>query len=117
MRVFATCVFCLTASASLAGPFDGTYRPAGDWAQGWDCRSVGQDGGALAVRDGVLYGIENACQLTNPVNVRDMTAVLYDGQCASEGYTYAERLMLMRLPDRGLAIVRDGAVTTLKRCR
>ena len=48
----------LAAAPALAGPYDGTYRPDADWAAGWDCQSVGMDGGALAVRDGTFFGVE-----------------------------------------------------------
>ena len=96
-----------------AGPFDGVYRP--DGMEGWDCQSIGSDGGALAVRDGVFYGVENACQLTNPVEVNGMSAVLYDAECNGEGESYAKRMMLMRVPER-LAVIEDGFVNVLRAC-
>ena len=96
-----------------AGPFDGVYRP--DGMEGWDCQSIGSDGGALAVRDGVFYGVENACQLTNPVEVNGMSAVLYDAECNGEGESYAKRMMLMRVPE-GLAVIEDGFVNVLRAC-
>jgi hypothetical protein len=71
-----------TTIPAAAGPFDGVYRP--DGATSWDCTAIGSDGGALAVRDDVFYGVESACQLTNPVAVNGMSAVLYV-QCSSEG--------------------------------
>jgi hypothetical protein len=96
-----------------AAPFDGLYRP--DGLEGWDCQSVGSDGGALAVRDGVFYGVENSCRLNNPVEVNGMPATLYDAECSGEGETYAKRMMLMRVPD-GLAVIEDGFVNILKAC-
>ena len=98
---------------ALADGFDGIYRPEG--LEGWDCRSVGSDGGALAVRDGVFYGVESACQLTNPVAVNGMSAVLFDAECNGEGESYAKRMMLMRVPD-GLAVIEDGIVSLLRSC-
>jgi hypothetical protein len=83
--------------------------------EGWDCQSIGSDGGALAVRDGVFYGVENACQLTNPVEVNGMSAVLYDAECNGEGESYAKRMMLMRVPE-GLAVIEDGFVNVLRAC-
>ncbi len=109
----ASAVF--VATPALAGPYDGTYRPDADWAAGWDCQSVGMDGGALAVQGGTFYGVESACRLTNPVPVRDMAATLYDAQCSGEGETYGYRLMLMTTPG-GIAVIRDGVVLALKRC-
>lgn len=106
---------CLLAAPALAGPFDGLYRPDQPWAEGWDCRSIGQDGGALAVQDGVFHGVENACQLTNPVEVNGMSAVLYDAECNGEGESYSKRMMLMRVPE-GLAVIEDGFVNLLRAC-
>ena len=115
MRMAAIFAALGLATSAAAGPFDGIYRPAGDWAAGWDCRTVGSDGGALAIRDGRFFGVENVCALTNPVQVRDMNAVLFDGECTGEGMTYSERLMLMAIPG-GVAVIRDGSVSELRRC-
>ena len=103
----------LVPFAALADGFDGIYRPEG--LGGWDCRSIGSDGGALAVRDGVFYGVESACQLTNPVAVNGMSAVLFDAECSGEGESYAKRMMLMRVPD-GLVVIEDGFVSLLRSC-
>ena len=105
----------LFAAPVAAQSFDGLYRPADAFADGWDCQSVGQDGGALAVRDGVFYGVENSCQLTNPVAVNGMSGVLFDADCAGEGETYTKRMMLMRVPE-GLAVIEDGFVNILRAC-
>ena len=96
----------------MAGPFDGLYRAG----EGWDCQSVGSDGGALAVRDGVFYGVESACQLTNPVAVNGMSAVLYDAESNGEGESYSKRMMLMQVP-KGLAVIEDGFVNVLMACQ
>ena len=115
MRSFgAILLLAVSATPLVAGPFDGLYRPEG--ATTWDCTSVGSDGGALAVRDDVFYGVENACQLTNPVAVNGMSAVLYDAECNGEGESYSKRLMLMRVPE-GLAVVEDGFVNLLRACQ
>jgi hypothetical protein len=106
-------VAAMIPTAMLAGPFDGLYRP--DGLDGWDCQSVGQDGGALSVQDDTFHGVENLCRLTNPVPVTGMDAILYDADCAGEGETYRYRMMLMRLPE-GLAVIEDGYVNVLKRC-
>ena len=99
------------AVPATAGPFDGLYRAG----EGWDCKSVGSDGRALAVRDDVFYGVESACRLTNPVAVNGMSAVLYDAECSGEGESYAKRMMLMRVPE-GLAVIEDGFVNVLEPC-
>lgn len=51
-------------------------------------------GGKLAAR----------CPLTNPVQVRDMAAVLFDGQCAQVGGEWTMRLLILRPPDGGIDI-------------
>lgn len=103
------------AAPAFAGPFDGVYRPDQPWAEGWDCVSVGSDGGALAIEGDVFKGVESQCQLTNPVPVTGMDAILYDAECAGEGETYSYRMMLMRLPE-GVAVIEDGFVNPLKSC-
>jgi len=92
-----------------AGPFDGLYRPNYDWASAWDCASVGQDGGALAVEGLTLRAVENTCTLSDPVEIRDMEAVLYDASCAGEGEESAGRIMLMAHAF-GIYVIRDGFV-------
>lgn len=104
-----TCV-----GTAAATPFDGIYRPAGmDW---WSCQDVGMDGGAVAVRNNVLYGVESYCELTNPTNVRGISAVLYDAVCAAEGSEYSYRVMLMTHPE-GIFVVQDGFVADWRQCR
>jgi hypothetical protein len=115
MRQSVALLALLAAAPAAAGPYDGLYRPDYPETEGWDCRSVGQDGGALAVQGDVFQGVENACRLTNPVPVTGMDAVLYDAVCAGEGETASYRLMLMRVPD-GLAVIEDGSVSFLKSC-
>jgi hypothetical protein len=99
----------------LAGPFDGLYRPDEPWAEGWDCQSVGSDGGALAIKGDEFYGVESLCKLRNPTQVNGMDAMLFDAECNGEGMSYSYRLMLMRLPE-GVAVIQDGSVSALKRC-
>lgn len=105
----------LLASAVAAGPFDGLYRPDTPEAEGWACKNVGIDGGALSVKDDVFEGVENQCKLMNPQEIKGLDAVLYDAECTSEGETYTMPMMLMRLPD-GLAIIENGFVNLLKSC-
>ena len=94
MRSWMVIAFSMPGIA-LAGPFDGLYRPNYDWALAWDCESVGIDGGALEVEDETLRAVENTCALSDPVEVRDMAAVLYDASCSAEGAETAGRIMLM----------------------
>lgn len=105
----------LLAGPALAGPYDGLYRPDEDWAAGWDCRTVGMDGGAIGVSGDAFRGVESLCRLTNPVAVRGMSATLYDADCAGEGETWNSRMMLMATRD-GLIVIEDGHASRLKRC-
>lgn len=106
---------CLTGTAALAGPYDGLYRPDHAAGADWDCQSVGMDGGAIAVRGGVFHGVENSCELTNPVQVRGMAATLYDAVCSSEGEAYSYRMMLMAT-DTGIIAITDGDAAPMRRC-
>ena len=87
MRAFVMALGLGLLAALAADGFDGLYFPEDQ--RGWLCdeASLGSDGGALAIRNGTLIGVETSCALTKPVNVRDMDAVLYDLECESEGET------------------------------
>lgn len=52
--------------------FSGLWR-ANPTAQ---CVYTGGDGSALKIEDNTLFGVENRCDMTNPVNVNDMNAQL-----------------------------------------
>ena len=102
-------------AAASAGPFDGIYRPNYDFAADWNCTDIGRDGGALAIQDHKLIGVENYCELTDPVQVNRMNAILYNAMCAGEGMTYSERVMLMK-NEHGVYVIRDGFVLDLIHC-
>ena len=115
----------LLACLALAAPagaqtaeFDGLYKPAG--AEGWTCSAqmLGMDGGAVAIRNGQMFGVESTCDLTAAVPVRDMNAVLYDKVCAGEGETWTERVMLMRsmFTARVLYVISDMHVAEWEAC-
>lgn len=109
MRALAILLGSVLPVVAAAGPFDGLYRPSG--AGDWDCREIGMEGGALAVAEGRIDFIEGFCRLENPVAVRGMAAVLYDGACVTEGRDSAQRLLLMKHADRGgLYVISDGQV-------
>ncbi len=117
-RLFLCFALIATTSAAFATPYEGVYRPASAAAQTWTCRSVdvGMDGGAVAIQGDRLRGVENNCLLTNPVDVRGMSATLYDAECSGEGETYTERLMLMKGYDGGVVVIRDGWASDWARC-
>ncbi len=104
------------AAQDLLSRLEGLYRPAYPEYADWNCRALGQDGGAVGIRDGMLVGTENACALTTPTPVRGMNAMLFDSTCNGEGVRYdGGRVMLMTSP-AGLYLVRDGSAVEWQRC-
>jgi hypothetical protein len=73
------------------------------------------DGGALAIRDGVLEGVESKCALTaaRPGSVAGATA--YRALCSAGGEEYSGDLEIIRT-DTGVRITREGQVSELLRC-
>lgn len=100
---FIAATFLLAGQAS-AGAFDGVYRQGPET----DCAKLGQDGGALRIQDNVFEGVENTCRMENPVDVRDMDAVLFDMMCSGEGENWQARALFMRAADDGLIMVWNG---------
>lgn len=120
MRSAFHIALALLVAAPLAAQdndFDGLYRPVGEAFEGWSCaeETIGEDGGALAVKDGKFFGLESDCDLTNPVNIRDMNARLFDAVCEAEGESYSYRLMLMK-KEGGLIFAQDGFAFELVSC-
>lgn len=115
-RIFLTVTFCLGAAAAQAGPYDGLYRPSGDFGQAWTCTDVGMDGGALAIEGDLWTGVENQCRLTDPVAIRETSATRYTAICTGEGETY-ERPFLIFLTDNGVGILDDYGFAQFDRCQ
>lgn len=115
MRTVATALALLLPVAGLAGPFDGRYRPNYDWAESWDCQSVGREGGALEVAGELFHGLDGACTLSDPVEVRGMVGVLYDLTCPGADSETETRIMLLR-HDFGIYAISDGLVLDWLRC-
>lgn len=116
MRLIPALALACTLPLPLAAtPYDGVFRPNFDFAESWDCSTLGAEGGAVAVEGDKLIGVENTCTLTDPVEVRGMKATLYDAACAGEGETARERVMLMA-HDYGIYVIRDGFVSDWLRC-
>ena len=63
----------------------------------------------------MLRGIETYCKLSNPVNVNGMSAVLYEGACAGEGYEWNERIMLMAA-EFGVYYISENSVAEWQNC-
>lgn len=105
---------CAIAPAALAqdAGFEGLWRANPTT----DCAYTGGEGTALKVEEGVLYGVENQCEMTSPVQVRDMQAMLYDMECEGEGDSFTERAMFMEATDGGLYLIWDGIVFKYESC-
>jgi len=105
-----------STSIAYATPFDGLYAPANSF-ESWSCKAseLGGDGGAVGVENGYLRGVENACELTKPTDIRGMAAILYDAICSGEGEQYTQRVMLMR-HDSGIYVIQDGYSAEWRSC-
>ena len=114
-RLSALFLICTLPLPLAATPYDGVFRPNFDFAESWDCTTLGAEGGAVGVEGDKLIGVENTCTLTDPVEVRDMNATLYDADCTGEGETVRARVMLMA-HDYGIYVIRDGFVSDWLRC-
>lgn len=101
------------SSAANAQGIDGLYQPAG---QSWSCSPdlIGQDGGALAIQNGILDGVGNQCELTAPVAVGDGTR--FTAVCMGEGSKYSETLTI-EPTETGVRIERSGYTTDWSRCK
>ena len=100
------CLALLTPLAAHAQDvtFDGLWRadPA------TPCIHTGEEGSALKVEDGTLYGTPTTCRMSEPVNVTDMQAVLYNMECETDEDTFDGRAMFMNAADGGLLLIWDG---------
>lgn len=106
----------MIAQGAFAQSIDGRYRPAGAGGEGWDCKSIGQDGGALAIANGAFLGVESRCSMQNPTALRDLDGMLFDMVCMGEGEAWTRRVIVMSTPN-GIAMIENGGeVSYLARC-
>lgn len=111
MRLAA--VLALLPVAVAAGPFDGVYRQAANA----DCANIGVDGGALRIEEGIFYGVDVECRMTQPVDVLQMNATLYTMQCTGDDSIWSERAMLMDSAETdGIIMIWNGYVFAYERC-
>lgn len=108
--VAAVAAFATAGAADAAG-MEGRYKLTPEA----DCARVGQDG-FLRIEDDVFYGAESQCRMTNPIDVRDMSATLYDMVCTGEGTAWTERAMMVKGADDELILVWDGYAFAYPRC-
>ena len=96
--------------------FAGLYRPDNADGSQWSCRArdLGQDGGALGIVDGVLYGLENRCDLT-AAQAGQGGAVLLTATCDSEGEQVSDMVTLART-STGITVKRAGRTVQWESC-
>ena len=113
-RMIAGILACSIAPAAMAQDldFEGLWRSNPTT----DCAYTGGEGTALKVEDDVLYGVENQCRMSRPVDVRDMDAILFDMECEGEAENFVERAMFMGATDGGLYLIWDGIVFKYESC-
>ncbi|KQI68019.1 hypothetical protein AN189_12905 [Loktanella sp. 3ANDIMAR09] len=111
--IFCTISLSLMAAPVLAGPYDGTYKQTANS----ECALVGVDGGAVRIAEGIFYGVEAECRMSDPVNVLEMDALLYTMQCSGEDQQFTERAMVMdKAEDDGIIMVWNGYAFVYDRC-
>ena len=114
IRAAALGGLALWAAAAVAGPYDGVYvSNPGDRAPDPEaCQSVP----ILIAGDRVRYH-DVRCDLVNPVQIRDMDAVLYDGICRLDGTSKQGRVLIRRIASGDVALVTPFMDVRLAACR
>jgi hypothetical protein len=114
--VLSLLLVAVTAAAAGAGPYDGRYRPESPEGDDWDCKTIGQDDGAILMTSSVFFALGSRCTLRDPVGVSGLDATLYQAICRSDAMPWHTRIMIMRTND-GIAVVQKGArISKLRKC-
>jgi len=112
-RLFSSVFFAMVAFPVAASPYDGVYKQT----ETAECALVGVDGGSLKIEENIFYGVEVECRMTDPVEVEEMGATLYQMQCSGPAEIWTERAMLMPDADEtGLYMVWKGYAFRYERC-
>ena len=119
MRSTLSVALCATLTLCIPAHAQGLqlFKPLAAPEDAWSCKAeaLGQDGGALGLSQQEMIGIGSSCTLNNPVNIRNMEALLYDASCTTSGDTDVVRVMIMPSPG-GVYIIRDKQVFEWIRC-
>lgn len=106
--------FALSLTSATAFPQDGLFY------QGFSCPADGFEPGGertASLAFPTLCLTEQCCDLSNPVNIRDMSETfLYDGACTAEGTEFDARLLVGEASIDGLVVVINNAAYTYTRC-
>jgi hypothetical protein len=114
-RLTAAAVVLMTSlTAAHAFPQDGQFY------LGFSCPSEGftpGSEGTASLSFPTLCLFEQCCDLSNPVNIRDMSETfLYDGACTAEGNDFDARLLVGEASIDGLVVVLNNNAYTYARC-
>ena len=116
MRFVLPLLLAVLAASAGAGPLDGRYRPDHPSGDSWDCKTIGQDGGAILLTSNVFFAVGSRCTLREPVAVSGMEATLYDAICRTDGAPWHRRIMIMKT-DAGISVIQKGArISMLRKC-
>lgn len=109
-----TVVLFTSLVAAHAFPQDGLFY------QGFSCPAGGFTPGAESTASlsfPTLCLFEQCCDLSNPVNIRDMDQTfLYDGACSAEGIDFDARLLVGEASNDGIVVVLNNNAYTYSRC-
>ncbi|NOR63855.1 MAG: hypothetical protein GQ535_15370 [Rhodobacteraceae bacterium] len=94
-----------------------TLNFAGSWAHNPDsCNVTNTDLIPMRISDTSILFYESRCELTNPVNIRDMNGQLFDFVCTGEGEEWGARGLLLLNADGTLTYSSSDQTIILQRC-
>ncbi|MEP3676223.1 hypothetical protein [Sulfitobacter sp.] len=109
-------LLAVSAVAVGAGPYDGRYRPDHSSGDSWDCKSIGQDQGAVLLTSNIFFALGTRCTLRDPVAVTGMDGTLYNAICRADGEPWHRRILIMNR-ENGIAVIQKGGhINLLRRC-
>jgi len=116
MRIFLLLLLVFTTTAAGAGPYDGRYKPDTPAGESWDCRNIGQDGGAVLLTANIFCALGTRFTLRDPVKLSGMDGTLYDAICQADGAPWQRRILILRT-DTGITVVQKGGhISPLRKC-
>ena len=115
LRLAATAAaLFVSLTAAQAFPQDGQFY------QGFTCPAEGFTPGGESTASlafPTLCLFEQCCDLSNPINIRDMSETfLYDGDCSAEGTDFEARLLVGEASIDGMIVVLNNNAYTYARC-
>lgn len=113
--VCAVTLLVAPLAPAQAFPQDGLFY------QGFTCPAEGFTPGgerSASLSFPTLCLFEQCCDLSNPINVRDMDQIfLYDGVCTAGGEEFPARLLVGDASIDGLVVVLNNVAHTYARCQ